>query len=410
MGDKNFMGGLLGGMAQGLQQQQELSLRKGLQEAHITLLKQQAKVQEQKYKTADLLSQMQQQYLGNSGAGGGTAGGGAAGATGAPDDGVGLNSQYAKENMFYRILSGGGSLPAPNLRPTVTKLADGRILTSLNGKVISVMQGPVEMKQIQTAGPGGVPGVTNIQPQFMQPGGGALAPGGASPVQPGLGATPPQLQQPGAGDPMWHPTGVRPMGYKPVEDPTGGQRQTVVGTVPLPGEDYSDKPPGAKISDAGRFNMVMQADNRIKEVNTMLFPEGPAGKINRTLIFKASAPGGGIGEGSQLFSKMYQVVDSALRLETGAQANESEIKIKMGEYWPSWKDTDATVRQKIKDLNEYANGAVELSDPTGQIREMRQKGTATTVRVKAPPAVVKGTAGSKTADEYLKKLFSPRAQ
>lgn len=156
--------------------------------------------------------------------------------------------------------------------------------------------------------------------------------------------------------------------WQSVKSPTGAESKIAVPKA-QPGAIYQEQPPGAKIGDAGRFNMVMQADNRIKEVNKMLITNG---KINRSLILKASAPSGGIGEGSQLYSKMYQVVDSALRLETGAQANETEIKVKMQEFWPSWKDTDATIKEKLKDLNEYANGAVKLSDPTGEIRKMRQ--------------------------------------
>lgn len=168
--------------------------------------------------------------------------------------------------------------------------------------------------------------------------------------------------------------------YQEVKSPTGATSKVAVPQA-QPGMSFQSEPPGVKIADAGRTNMIMQANNRMDEVNSMLFQ---GGKINRSLIGKATMPFGGVGEGSQLLSKMYQTVDSALRLETGAQANEQEIQTKMKEYWPSIKDTDATIKQKMKDLNEYVKGVVELNDPTGEMRKMR-RATPANVQKQADP-------------------------
>lgn len=128
------------------------------------------------------------------------------------------------------------------------------------------------------------------------------------------------------------------------------------------------KPPGIEPANIGRLNMVMQAQSKLGEVENLLMPDK---KINRMVIAQATVPFGGIGKGSQLYSKMYQLVDSCLRIETGAQANATEIETKMREYWPSIKDTDETIKEKFRDLSEYANGVVKLGDPTGKIKEMR---------------------------------------
>jgi hypothetical protein len=111
----------------------------------------------------------------------------------------------------------------------------------------------------------------------------------------------------------------------------------------------------------------MNAADRLAEVNNLVFP---GGKLDRTLLFKAAAPGGGIGEGSKLQSKMYQVIDAALRLETGAQATPGEIEVKMKEFYPSAKDTEPVVREKLKDLNQYIGRLRKLQDPTGQMGAM----------------------------------------
>lgn len=113
----------------------------------------------------------------------------------------------------------------------------------------------------------------------------------------------------------------------------------------------------------------------------------PEGKINRGLLLKAKTPGGGIGEGAILYSKMYQAMDAALRMETGAQANESEIATKVREYWPNPWDTDEAIKTKFKDFHGYISGAANVIDPTGELRKIREKGNVPTGTVQGKPSL-----------------------
>lgn len=166
---------------------------------------------------------------------------------------------------------------------------------------------------------------------------------------------------------IWVP---QPPMQSPLFNQGGGGGQSGGGTPGAGVGPYGmqTQPPGVTPANIGRMNMIMQAQSKLGEIEKLLYPDG---KLDRILIAKATVPGGGIGRGSQLYSKMYQLVDSALRIETGAQANATEIETKMSEYWPRLIDTEETIKEKFRDLTEYANGVVKLGDPTGKIREMR---------------------------------------
>lgn len=161
---------------------------------------------------------------------------------------------------------------------------------------------------------------------------------------------------------------TKPPEYKwdEVTSPGGGKKK-VATPIAQPGMSYETEPPGIKIGDVGKTNQIMQASERLNEVNKLIFPEG---KIDRGLLFKARTPMGGIGEGAKLYSKMYQVIDAALRLETGAQATPGEIEVKMREFWPNPTDTESVIKEKNKDLNQYFDRLRKLQDPTGQIGQM----------------------------------------
>ena len=233
------------------------------------------------------------------------------------------------------------------------------------GSVLGVYPGQGEYKPVEITNPdGSVTQTMQLQPPSPLPPGVPVftTPGQGS----GLGATPPSLM----GNLSVKPPAYS---YQPIKNASGAVSQVAVpqaqpnaGFQSEPGAQEKQAAQGIPVADVGRVNMILHAESKLKDVNSMLLPEG---NVNRELIFKASAPGGGIGEGATLYSKMYQAVDAALRLETGAQANADEIKVKMDEYWPSFKDTDKAIKTKIGDLNEYIKRTVNLHDPTGQIRE-----------------------------------------
>lgn len=134
---------------------------------------------------------------------------------------------------------------------------------------------------------------------------------------------------------------------------------------PIPTE-----PPGAGMTSekAGKINLVGNAMDRLMEVNELIMPKG---KIDRVILGKA-ALGGGLGQGAALHSKMYQGIDAALRIETGAQATPHEITTKMREFWPNAWDTDEVIKGKIKDFTDYVHGAANTIDPTGELRKQRK--------------------------------------
>jgi hypothetical protein len=175
--------------------------------------------------------------------------------------------------------------------------------------------------------------------------------------------------------------------YEEIGAPGGGKQKIVVPKAQPGGPAISVEPPGMKIGDVGKVNLIVQANDRLKEVNDLIFPNG---KLDRGILFKAAAPAGGVGEGAKLYSKMYQTIDAALRLETGAQATPGEIEVKMKEFWPRPHDTESTIRSKNKDLNSYLQGLKKLQDPTGQIGQI---GGGNAQPIKAPA----------TASDYLKK-------
>jgi hypothetical protein len=176
--------------------------------------------------------------------------------------------------------------------------------------------------------------------------------------------------QPAPGTSLGGPMQTKPPGYVYEEvGAPGGGKQKVVAPIAQPGAPaIQTEPSGVKMADLGKTNQILQAEARLDEVNKMIYPNG---KVDRGLLLKAWAPQGGVGEGRKLYSKMYQIIDAALRIETGAQATPGEIEVKMQEFFPNGlKDTESVIREKSKDLNQYFMRLRKLQDPTGDIGKM----------------------------------------
>lgn len=201
--------------------------------------------------------------------------------------------------------------------------------------------------------------------------------------------------QPAGGSALGGPMMTKPPQYEYRKVKTPDNKEIdVARPIAQPGvPPLETEPPGLKIGDVGKVQQIMNASDRLAEVNNLVFPDG---KLNRTLLFKAATPAAGIGEGTKLQSKMYQVIDAALRLETGAQATPGEIEVKMKEFWPSAKDTEAVIREKLKDLNQYIGRLKKLQDPTGEIGQMGG------VKIQIPKGGLNQK--SKTWDELKKGL------
>lgn len=149
----------------------------------------------------------------------------------------------------------------------------------------------------------------------------------------------------------------------------GGEENTYFFNKANPPPGVTTKASGVGAELVGRSNMIFQAYDRMDEIGKILFDDKNG--INRELVFQSSLPFGGIGAGRMLNSKIRQALNAALRLETGAAAHPGEVDEKFRQYSPLLMDNDETIRQKFKDLKEYIHGVVNLNDPTGELRKMR---------------------------------------
>jgi hypothetical protein len=124
-----------------------------------------------------------------------------------------------------------------------------------------------------------------------------------------------------------------------------------------------DKPVTAET--AGKLAMVSQAEQDLNEAEGILFPEGT---FNPKMAFQTNFPGGGYpgSEGRTVFSKILNAVNAKLRIETGAQANPSEVKNILQRFLPTMRDSDATAKDKYRRLKEFMVNTKVIIDPKGK--------------------------------------------
>lgn len=191
------------------------------------------------------------------------------------------------------------------------------------------------------------------------------------------------------------PTPGRPSQYlgKIETKPGAAQQGSIEGTKETVKSSIVGETPEA----AGKINLVRNATEKLPEIKAMFFK--PDGSINEKIMRDAALTGpwgAGVGEARTLYSKMYQAIDAALRLETGATQTPEEIKVKMAEYWPTMMDLKLggpeVVKKKFADLENYINGLPGV---------MKGKEAFKTPG-KAPQTQTQQTA-PKTAEEFLKK-------
>lgn len=190
------------------------------------------------------------------------------------------------------------------------------------------------------------------------------------------------------------------------ENQLGGTQQ--LPTDPFTGQPTAPaiptKPGGMKPEQAGKQNVIMQAQDKLSEINEMIFAKGDVqtGKVNTKIFWEAK---GGLGEGSILWSKMNQAVWGALRPESGALVSKEEIAQSFQNYMPTVLDLahpkrDKIVREKMKDFNQYIKGLAALTDPTEQLAYIRRSTTG------SGPSLDLGKGKKKDpvaeADEWLK--------
>ncbi len=165
-------------------------------------------------------------------------------------------------------------------------------------------------------------------------------------------------------------TGPPEYSYTERDLPGGGKEKIPIPKAQAGGTPIETKAPGMTLT-TGYTNLALHANEHLNNVEASLFNK--QGNVNRGVIAKASGPAkylGGIGEGATFYSRMYQIMDAALRIETQAQANPNEIEAKMTEYWPNPWDTDKAIKNKWQDLKRYIQRVNRLVDPEGKLAEI----------------------------------------
>lgn len=379
MGDKNFMGGLLGGLAQGMQQQQELTLKKEYQKSLIDINKLHGKLFEAQVNASDLETSVLKNALEKAGVlGAGTA-----------PQGEMAQAPTPQPNMWGAGSQGGVSQSLPATGPPARDFSDRfmegylkkkwgmepdevlvkpygdhlGVFSKKSGTLLGVYpgQGKTVMQDITLPG-----GAKAVQPMLQPP----VPPGPGVPVfggGQGLPQQPPALGQGGGGyNPML--TAPRPFKYEQSTEPGGGIVQKVVPQSPLPGEEVRTGPPkGANAAEAGRMQLAQSGLDAHKQLENLIF-DAKTGKSNWGTLAANIGPGVPWTEGKQIKGLIMRSADAIIRAATGAALNQQELEGYAEMYGPSVFDNEATIQSKMKGLRTFLNGYLEKMDPTEAAR------------------------------------------
>lgn len=118
----------------------------------------------------------------------------------------------------------------------------------------------------------------------------------------------------------------------------------------------------------GKVVMVAQAIQDIEAAEALLFPK--PGQFNRKLAFGAQAnlPEWAVKDAQIVQSSIQNAIAAKLRVETGAQANDEEIKHIANRFFPSGvRDSDRSARNKLTRLKQFMKDGKFVMDPKGRI-------------------------------------------
>jgi hypothetical protein len=150
----------------------------------------------------------------------------------------------------------------------------------------------------------------------------------------------------------------------------GKGNSPVAGWTPRQAQGRGFKPAqeGMPAETGGKVVMLSQAIEDMNKAILMILPTG--GGFNRKLAIGAgtNAPEFAV-EGSQIVrSAVLNAMSAKLRMETGAQSNESEIQGIVDRYWPSGvRDNEKSARYKMTRLLNFMKDGKFIMDPKGRI-------------------------------------------
>lgn len=144
---------------------------------------------------------------------------------------------------------------------------------------------------------------------------------------------------------------------------------------------------GLSIETGGKLAMVSQAKKDIQEVRDMLFPEGTAKSFKRGLAFVSNLPGSRaplIGaiipqalpyapwwakaseQGQKIYSRLQNAVAAKLRVETGAQANPSEVENILRRFGITSASSPQAAWDALQRLEDFMNTTINITNPSGR--------------------------------------------
>jgi hypothetical protein len=148
-----------------------------------------------------------------------------------------------------------------------------------------------------------------------------------------------------------------------------------------------EKGKGLSVETGGKLAMVIGGLKDLKEVRNMLFPDGTPQSFKRGLATVSNIPlsrapilGAVIPEslpdspfwrnasekGQGIYSRLQNAVAAKLRVETGAQANPSEVENILRRFGVSGASSPQAAFDALNRLEDFFNETIKIIDPTGR--------------------------------------------
>lgn len=128
---------------------------------------------------------------------------------------------------------------------------------------------------------------------------------------------------------------------------------------------------GESADASARIALANRGKQHLTNLKSMFI--NPDGSINKKIIYQASLPFGGVGEGRTAYATFLDALDARARAATGAAMPDTEIKNYTRMYFPSPLDNAETVKDKLKRLEGFLTDYLETLDPSGLIRKRINK-------------------------------------
>lgn len=130
------------------------------------------------------------------------------------------------------------------------------------------------------------------------------------------------------------------------------------------------KSAGIAMETGGKVVMATQAIKDLQDARKMLFPDGTINSYDRKLAGKSNIPLVGAwpndAKSQMLYSRMQNAVAAKLRIETGAQANPSEVKNIMNRFGISLVTAPEAAMDFLNRLEGFMSDTIKITEPGAQ--------------------------------------------